>query len=106
MVYQGMLILFSLRFCFLISFFFVTSSTFEKKTPKFEGALKVNSMLTKTERLFEGKVFGPESMAVDSKGKYNLYLYLLTDSEGWTGKYLAWGCEVIIRTQLGKVSLL
>ena len=28
-------------------------------------------MLTKTERLFEGKVFGPESMAVDSKGKYN-----------------------------------
>lgn len=53
-------------------FFFVTSSTFEKKTPKFEGALKVNSMLTKTERLFEGKVFGPESMAFDSKGKYNV----------------------------------
>ena len=73
MVHQGVLILFSLRFCFLISFFFVTSSTFEKKTPKFEGALKVNSMLTKTKRLFEGKVFGPESMAVDSKGKYNCY---------------------------------
>lgn len=72
MVHQGVLILFSLRFCFLISFFFVTSSTFEKKTPKFEGALKVNSMLTKTERLFEGKVFGPESMAVDSKGKYDV----------------------------------
>ena len=60
------------QICFVISFFFVTSSTFEKKTPKFEGALKVNSMLTKTERLFEGKVFGPESMAVDSKGKYNV----------------------------------
>ena len=103
MVHQGVLILFSLRFCFLISFFFVTSSTFEKKTPKFEGALKVISMLTKTERLFERKVFGPESMAVDSKGKYNV---LLIDSEGWTGKYLAWGCEVIIRTELGKVSLL
>ena len=33
-------------------------------------------------------------------------MYLLTDLEGWTGKYLAWGCEVIIRTELGKVSLL
>lgn len=60
---------------FDVVFFFIPSpvdpilnSTFEKKTPKFEGALKVNSMLTKTERLFEGKVFGPESMAFDSKG--------------------------------------
>lgn len=46
----------------------MSSSTFEKKTPTFEGALEVNSMLTNTERLFEGRVLGPESMAVDSKG--------------------------------------
>lgn len=29
-------------------------------------------MLTNTERLFEGRVLGPESMAVDSKGKYDV----------------------------------
>ena len=36
--------------------------------PKFEGVLEVNSNLTKTKRLFEGQLIGPESIAVDSTG--------------------------------------
>ena len=67
-----MIIFSSFRLCFLIICFFVSSSTFEKKTPTFEGALEVNSMLANTERLFEGRVLGPESMVVDSKGKYDV----------------------------------
>ena len=43
-------------------------SVFEKKRPKFEGVLEVNTILTKTQKLYEGELIGPESIAVDSTG--------------------------------------
>ena len=43
-------------------------------------------MLTNTERLFEGRVLGPESMAVDSKGKYDVLYF------DWVGGH---GCKDI-----------
>lgn len=70
----GTLVLLILSFLDVLFFFMpspidpIFNSTFEKKTPTFERALEVNTMLTNTERLFEGRVLGPESMAVDSKG--------------------------------------
>ncbi|XP_068729553.1 adipocyte plasma membrane-associated protein-like [Montipora capricornis] len=39
-----------------------------QQMPKFEGALEINNNLTKTKRLFEGQLVGPESFAVDSTG--------------------------------------
>lgn len=36
--------------------------------PKFEGALAVNSILTKTQKLYEGDLVGPGSIAADSEG--------------------------------------
>lgn len=40
--------------------------------PKFEGALAVNSILTKTQKLYEGDLVGPGSIAADSEGSlYN-----------------------------------
>lgn len=75
----------------------------KRRLQNLRGALKVNSMLTETGRLFEGKVLDLNLWL--STVKVNI-MYLLTDLEGWTGKYLACGCEVIIRTELGKVSLL
>ncbi|CAH3043644.1 unnamed protein product [Pocillopora meandrina] len=43
-------------------------SVFEKTRPKFEGALKVNSILAKTQKWHEGDLVGPESIAADSTG--------------------------------------
>lgn len=59
-----------------VIFFFVPSpidpkpvvSGFEKKIPKFEGVLEVNSILAQTQRLYEGQLVGPESLTADSTG--------------------------------------
>lgn len=40
--------------------------------PKFEGALAVNSILTKTQKLYEGDLVGPGSIAADSEGSYTI----------------------------------
>ena len=48
-----------------------------KNLPVLEGVLDVNNNLTHTERLFEGQVTGPESIAVDSTGnELTLIFYL------------------------------
>ena len=49
-----------------LTFIFVKCSF--QHMPKFEGALEINNNLTKTKRLFEGQLVGPESFAVDSTG--------------------------------------
>ncbi len=49
-------------------------SGLEKKSPKFEGVLEVNNILAQTERLFEGQLIGPESIAADSTGEQTLEL--------------------------------
>lgn len=59
-----------------VIFFFLPSpidpkpvvSGFEKKRPKFEGVLEVNSILAQTQRLYEGQLVGAESLAADSTG--------------------------------------
>lgn len=51
-----------------IFFFFLQTSGLEKESPKFQGVLEVNKILTQTERLFEGHLVGPESIAADSTG--------------------------------------
>lgn len=58
-----------------VLFFFLPTSNFDsrvvsvyrKESPKFEGALEVNSILTKTQKLYEGDLVGPGSIA-DSEG--------------------------------------
>ncbi|KAK6176541.1 hypothetical protein SNE40_014807 [Patella caerulea] len=42
--------------------------TFNSTLPRLEGSLKVNAALTKVQKLFEGKVIGPESFAAASDG--------------------------------------
>ena len=59
---------------FLLLNYFVQTSGLEKKSPKFEGVLEINSILTQTERLFEGQLLGPESIAADSTGDQTLEL--------------------------------
>jgi len=39
-----------------------------QQIPQLEGALEINNNLTKTKRLFEGQLVGPESFAIDSTG--------------------------------------
>ena len=51
-------------------------SGFEKKRPNFEGVLEVNSILAETQRLYEGQLVGPESLATDSAGDQTLELIL------------------------------
>ncbi|XP_022804214.1 adipocyte plasma membrane-associated protein-like [Stylophora pistillata] len=59
-----------------VLFFFLPTSNFDsrvvsvyqKESPKFEGALEVNSILTKTQKLYEGDLVGPGSIAADSEG--------------------------------------
>ncbi|KAJ7379946.1 hypothetical protein OS493_012708 [Desmophyllum pertusum] len=41
---------------------------FGKRSPKFEGVLEINNILTQTQRLYEGELVGPESIAADSTG--------------------------------------
>ncbi|XP_066025506.1 adipocyte plasma membrane-associated protein-like isoform X2 [Pocillopora verrucosa] len=43
-------------------------SVYQEESPKFEGALAVNSILTKTQKLYEGDLVGPGSIAADSEG--------------------------------------
>ena len=59
-------------FYFLIVFQWF--SGFEKMSPKFEGVLEVNNILSKTQRLYEGQLVGPESLAADSTGDQTLEL--------------------------------
>lgn len=54
--------------------YFAQTSGLEKKSPKFEGVLEVNNILAQTERLFEGQLVGPESIAADSTGNQTLEL--------------------------------
>ena len=53
---------------FLYLNYFAQTSGLDKRRPKFEGVLEVNNILTQTERLFEGHLVGPESIAADSTG--------------------------------------
>ena len=55
---------------------FLNVSGFEKKRPKFEGVLEVNSILAQTQRLYEGQLVGAESLAADSTGDQTLQLIL------------------------------
>ena len=43
-------------------------SSFQKAPPKLTGRLKINNRLQKVQKLFENKIIGPESIAVDSTG--------------------------------------
>lgn len=47
-------------------------SGLEKKIPKFEGVLEVNSILAQTQTLYKGQLVGPESLAADSTGDQTL----------------------------------
>ena len=58
----------TLQYPVLTSLFLLSPIFSLPRMPKFEGVLEVNSNLTKTKRLFEGQLIGPESIAVDSTG--------------------------------------